>query len=243
MDQCDHAVILAAGLGRRLQPLTDDRPKTLLEVGEKPILGHIFDALAENGYDYVTMVVGFEAEQIREYCQSFSEFSFTFVHNEDYASTNNLYSLWLARNRLGDGFTLINADTVFPPTVLQRLTEANGSALVVDKEKDLGSEEMAVDIDGGELVDIGKELAGDGEYIGVAKFDSEDASRLVEYLDAFIEDGRTGEWYEHAFQSLFEDVEIGYVDVTGEWIEIDDADDLKEGRENWQSILHGENRT
>lgn len=240
MDQCDHAVILAAGLGRRLQPLTDERPKTLLEVGEKPILGHIFDALAENEYDYVTMVVGYEAEQIREFCESYSEFSFTFVHNEDYASTNNLYSLWLAKDRLDEGFTLINADTVFAPEVIERLTDTDGSALVVDEEKELGSEEMAVSINDDELVDIGKEIEGDGEYIGVCKFDSEDALRLVEHLDRFIEDDRTNEWYEHAFQSLFDDVEIGYVDVTGEWIEIDDADDLERGRENWRSIVRGE---
>lgn len=237
MDQFDHAVILAAGLGRRLQPLTDDRPKTLLDVGEKPILGHIFDALAENDYSHVTMVVGYEADQIQKYCESVSEFSFTFVHNEDYASTNNLYSLWLARDRLVDGFTLINADTVFSPEVLERLTDVDGSALVVDEEKELGDEEMAVDIAGGELVDIGKEIDGDGEYIGVCKFDSEDARRLVEYLDRFIEEGRTGEWYEHAFQSLFEDEEIGYVDVRGEWIEIDDPDDLEKGQKNWQSIV------
>jgi choline kinase len=232
MDQADsHAVVLAAGIGKRLRPVTDSKPKTLVDVGGQPILGHIFDALDYAAYDTVTVVTGFEAQQVREFAETEDRLSVEFVHSDAYRSTNNLYSLWLARDHLADGFTLINSDTLFPPSALQRLAETDGSALLVDAEKDLGDEEMKVWTEDGELLDIGKELsAASGEYIGVSKFDSRGADVLVEELDRFVEDERVNEWYEAAFQWVFEAVDVDVVPVSGDWIEIDDHDDLRAGR-------------
>ena len=109
--------------------------------------------------------------------------------------------------------------------------------LVIDQEKSLGDEEMAVAIDGGTVVDIGKELAAaDGEYIGLCKFNAESARRLAETLDEFVENGALGEWYERAFAELFGDVSVGCVAPAGSWIEIDDAEDLRAGRELYRTI-------
>jgi len=237
MTENDHAVVLAAGMGRRLQPRTDDTPKTLLSVGDRPILGHIFAALRANDYRRITMVVGHEAALIRDYCADVSAFEIDYVENERYAGTNNLYSLWLARETLANGFTLVNADTLFSPETVGRLVAAAGPTLVIDQEKSLGDEEMAVAIDGGTVVDIGKELAAaDGEYIGLCKFNAESARRLAETLDEFVENGALGEWYERAFAELFGDVSVGCVAPAGSWIEIDDAEDLRAGRELYRTI-------
>ncbi len=232
-----HAVVLAAGVGKRLRPVTESTPKTLVEVGNQPILEHICDALDRTGYRSVTMVTGYEAESVREFCRSENRLSFEFVHSDAYRTTNNLYSLWLARDRLRDGFTLVNSDTLFPAASLRRLAATDGSALLVDAEKELGDEEMKVRTDADGLVDIGKDLRGpSGEYIGVSKFDSDGADALVGELDAFVEADRTGEWYEAAFREVFDEVDVGLVEVDGDWIEIDDHDDLRAGRRMYSEV-------
>lgn len=240
MSECDHAVVLAAGRGRRLRPLTDDTPKTLLQVGKKPILGYILDALEQNGYRTVTMVLGYKADQVRSYCEeSAYDVEYEYVHNDDFDTTNNIYSLWLARGRLLDGFTLINSDTVFPPAFLDNLSAADGSRLVVDRRKELSDEEMCVRVQGERVVAIGKQLDdASGEYIGVCKFTSDCAERLIEHLDAYIDDDRVGEWYESAFDRLFDEREVGYVDVENTWIEIDDFDDLEAARTDWRTMTN-----
>ncbi|MFC6837278.1 phosphocholine cytidylyltransferase family protein [Halomarina ordinaria] len=241
MNERDHAVVLAAGRGRRLRPLTDDTPKTLLEVGRLPILGHILRALDADGYRTVTMVTGYRDEEIRAYCEETADvdLAFEYVHNEDFDTTNNIYSLWLARDHLRDGFTLVNSDTVFPSSFLRSLSTADGSRLVVDCEKDLGDEEMCVAIEDGRITAIGKDLADpDGEYIGVCKFTADCADRLVDHLDAFIDDGRVDEWYEAVFAHLFDEREVGYVEASNPWIEIDDADDLETARDRWEAMTN-----
>ncbi|MFC7006774.1 phosphocholine cytidylyltransferase family protein [Halalkalicoccus salilacus] len=229
-----HAVVLAAGIGRRLQPLTDETPKTLLDVNGRPILGHILDALADAGYERVTVVTGFEADQVRAFCESYDDLAFEFIHSDSFRETNNSYSLWLARERLREGFTLVNSDTLFPIGCLDRLREHDGSALVVDASKELDEEEMMVRIEDGRVVAIGKDLErGDGEYIGLCKFESEDAPALVRHLDELVEQGRTDEWYEAAFDRLVPDQRVGIVEVRNDWIEIDDREDLRASKRLW----------
>ncbi|WP_225335690.1 phosphocholine cytidylyltransferase family protein [Halomicrobium urmianum] len=231
-DERSHAVVLAAGMGTRLRPVTESTPKTLVEVGDRHILGHIFESLDRTGYERVTAVTGFEADQVREFCESAGfDLDVDFVHSDAYDSTNNLYSLWLARDRLDDGFTLVNSDTLFPAASLRRLAATDGSALLVDAEKTLGDEEMKVRTEGDEAVAIGKDLsAATGEYIGVSKFSPAGADALVDELDALVDAGRTNEWYEAAFDRIFDAVDVSVVPVDGDWIEIDDHDDLRTGR-------------
>lgn len=229
-----HAVVLAAGIGRRLQPLTDGTPKTLLNVNGRPILGHILDALAGAGYERVTVVTGFEADQVRAFCERYGELAFEFVHSETFDETNNSYSLWLAREHLREGFTLVNSDTLFPTGCLGRLRNHDGSALVVDATKGLGEEEMKVHVEDGRVLAIGKDLdRAEGEYIGLCKFEPEDATALVRTLDDLVERNLTNEWYETAFDHLVSDRPLGVVEVRNEWIEIDDREDLQTGELLW----------
>ncbi|UPM41900.1 sugar phosphate nucleotidyltransferase [Halocatena salina] len=230
-DPSTQAIILAAGQGRRLQPLTDDTPKTLLDVGEQAILEHILQALETNGYERVVIVTGFESEQIRDHCRSRESLEIEFVHSERFDSTNNIYSLWLARDYALDGFTLINSDTLFPASSLSKLQQNDGSALLVDPETEQTGEEMVVAFDGDDIEAIGKDLSGGAaEYIGLSKFTAEDASVLFEHIGDFIEQEEVNGWYEGAFDRLFDDVSVGFVETDGPWIEIDTEEDLSEAR-------------
>ena len=233
--RCDvHAVVLAAGIGRRLQPLTDETPKTLLEVNGRPILGHILDALVAADYERVTVVTGFEADQIRAFCEGYDDLAFEYIHSDAFRETNNSYSLWLARERLHEGFTLVNSDTLFPTDCLDRLRVHDGSALVVDADKELDEEEMKIRVENERVVAVGKELErADGEYIGLCKFESEDATALVHQLDDLVDQGQTNEWYEAAFDRLVPDRPVSVVAVRDDWIEIDDREDLRVARRLW----------
>src|SRR5699024_7299993 len=125
-----------------------------------------------------------------------------------FASTNNIYSLWLAKEYATEGFTLVNSDTIFPTNSLGELQEM-GSGLLVDTEKELDDEEMQVAFDADTITDVSKEIDGDGEYIGVSKFTAEDATKLFEHIEAFVDRGDVNDWYEAAFDRLFEDASVG----------------------------------
>jgi L-glutamine-phosphate cytidylyltransferase len=244
MNERRQAIILAAGQGKRLRPLTDDVPKTLLEVGGEPILEHVLRALEANNYERAVVVTGFGREQIEDHCTPRESIEVEFVHNEEFASTNNIYSLWLANEYATDGFTLVNSDTIFPAESLGELQRADGSRLLVDVGEELEDEEMQVAFASDHMETIGKALdggetgvyldEGDGEYIGVSKFTAEDAALLFEHIEEFIDRGEVGEWYEAAFDDLFDDREIGYVEVGEPWAEIDTPEDLERARERWE---------
>ena len=112
-------VLLAAGTGSRLRPLTDDVPKCLVEVNGQPILKHLLDAFRSQGIIKVIIATGYLEHRIREYCSvNASDLEIEYVFNADYQTTNNIYSLWLARQVIDDAFILVESDLVFDPEML-----------------------------------------------------------------------------------------------------------------------------
>ena len=90
-------VILAAGMAKRLRPLTDTMPKCLLKVGPRTLLQRTVEAMAAAGIMEFVVVTGYRASMIRDFLTShFSLFTFHFIDNPDYEHNNNIYSLWLA---------------------------------------------------------------------------------------------------------------------------------------------------
>ena len=121
-------IVLAAGTGSRLAPLTDDRPKCLVELGGKPLLQWTLDAAAAAGIDEVVVIGGYRAKQLRP-------FDVTLLVNEDFATTNMVHTLFLARDHFGDGFVMSYGDIIYAPDVLRRLIETPpGVNVVVDRQ-------------------------------------------------------------------------------------------------------------
>jgi len=113
------ALLLAAGAGTRLQPLTDKCPKCLTEVRGVPILGRLVSCLVAQGFSRLVVVVGYRDEQIRDYLESHaSGLTVHFVDCREYATTNNIYSLWRAREHILEPFVLIESDLVFDSHLL-----------------------------------------------------------------------------------------------------------------------------
>ncbi|NOZ04460.1 MAG: NTP transferase domain-containing protein, partial [FCB group bacterium] len=111
-----NVVILAAGVSRRLYPLTYDQPKCLLDVGGKAIIDHQIQALQESGLNRIIVVVGYYRERLMKYLQSqYSEIDFRFIVNHHFFETNTAYSVYLCREEFENGpFILMNADVLYP---------------------------------------------------------------------------------------------------------------------------------
>ena len=173
------AVILAAGVARRLYPLTYDIPKCLIEVGNKPILDRQLEALQSSGITDIIMVVGYYREAIVNHVRTnFPGMNFEFVINHHYFETNTAYSLRLCNESIDGGpFVLMNADVLYPKEVLSRVINSDHDTVLAVEIKPCGREEVKViEGDDNRLVAIGKELIEDnslGEFIGVAKFSAE----------------------------------------------------------------------
>ena len=235
-------IVLAAGPGRRLQPLTDDLPKTLLPLSDgRTILDLALTNLRSVGIEDVVVVTGFAADRVearRRDLEDRHDVHLELVVNARAEEWNNAYSLWLAREAFGEGALLVNGDTVHPASVEERLLSARGPGvlLAVDTEKRLGEEEMKVLLgQDGTLHTVSKEVdpeTAEGEYIGVTLIEAEAAEPLAEALEATWRRDPS-DYYEDGFQELVDRGGKVHVAPIGsvEWVEVDSHEDLARARE------------
>jgi len=228
------AVILAAGVGSRLQPLTDTTPKGLVPVAGKPMMGYAVEAFGAAGFSEVVVVTGHLAGQVRTFCDA-SSVRCTVVHNPRYDTANNYYSLLVAEEALGgETFIKVDSDLVFLPPVLDRILAAEGDlCIATDKGVNLGAEEMKIQLDdAGKVTGVSKLLdpvTCVGESIGMERISAAFSPVLFDELRQMDAEGFTDAYYEDAYHRLAGrgQTDIRPVDVTGlPWSEIDDAKDL-----------------
>ena len=201
-------VILAAGMAKRLRPLTDTKPKCLLEVGGKTLLQRTVDAMQQAGITEFVVVTGYRGEMIRDFLTShFSILNFQFIHNADYEHNNNIYSLWMSGQVVrGKEFLLMDSDILCDPITVKRIAQQEGSALAVNRHE-LGEEEMKVVVDADmNITEISKTCRPEdalGESVGIEKFTADYSKALFRELDQMIEqEGLIDIFYERAFERL-----------------------------------------
>lgn len=225
------AIILAAGVGSRLRPLTDDRPKCLLEVGGRMLVDHQVDALRRYGITDVVVVVGYHGDRIRQHLRD----RVRYLDNERYRRTNSLYSLWLAREELLSGALILNSDVLAPPLLFERLLLAPApNAILVERGEAFEAEDMKVMLNGWHVVDFGKDLPparAHAHNVGVAKFSGEGAFRLADCLERLVATGHENDWAPVAFREFASHWPLTAVATDGlPWIEIDYLEDLARAR-------------
>jgi len=150
------AIILAAGYGNRMRPLTDSTHKTLLEVGDKTILSRIIDGLIENNITDILICTGFRADEIKQYlAHIYPDISFHYVHNARYRETNNIYSLTLAFEaieNIDSDIVVIESDLIYDPLVIKRLIESRyDNIALVDKFRS-GMDGTVVTVDSSNVI-------------------------------------------------------------------------------------------
>jgi choline kinase len=236
-------MVLAAGWGSRLAPLTDALPKTLLEVdGDRTILDVALGNLKAVGMERVVVVTGFQHEVLVARREALAErhgLEIELRFNPKALEWNNCYSLWCARDFFSEGVLMANGDTVHPASVQRTLLAARGGSdlvIAVDQSQPLAQEEMKVQVsEAGLMTRITKLMdpaVAQGEYIGVTLIEPGAADALADALQATFErDPQL--YYEDGFQELADRggrvaiAPIGEV----EWVEVDDHADLARARE------------
>jgi L-glutamine-phosphate cytidylyltransferase len=222
-------IILAAGKGLRLNGTTGNTPKCLIEIGGYTLLERQLQTLKAFGIDDRVVVVGYEAERVQHTCDT----KIRFVENRSFAETNSLYSLWLAREQLTDGFIVINSDVLFHPQLLARLIDSpyEDALLMEPLSAGLGDEEMKVKVRGERVVDISKTInpnQASGENLGLVKFGPSGARSLIEIMDRLIAEGCLRDWAPRAFCEFAAERPLYAIETCGyPWIEIDFPEDYQ----------------
>ena len=203
------AIILAAGMASRLRPLTNNTPKSLLKIGERSLLQRSMDALIAHGVSEFCIVTGYLHEQIEQFVrQCYPEVSVRFIHNADYATTNNIYSLWLARPAAeGADILLLDSDLLYDGQILSRVLHDDSANVLTLIRHELGEEEMKVVVDdGGHIREISKTCNPQqaiGESLGIEKMGSSYTQALYRELDVMMNrEHLENRYYELAFERL-----------------------------------------
>ncbi len=228
------ALILAAGLGTRLAPITNDRPKSLVSVNGKPILIKQIENLHENGITDITIVSGYKAEILEKVVHDqWPEINI--VVSVDYANTNNMYSAYLGIKAMYfDGvitpFLMMNADVFYDSSVISALlADKAENAIVVDIGRYI-EESMKVVKKNGRLVAISKNIGPEdalGSSIDVYKFSNEGGKVFFKHCIEYIEKKKELKlWSEVALNDALRDVVFQACQLNGRWLEIDNHEDL-----------------
>lgn len=226
------AIIFAAGLGKRLQGITQGRPKCLVEIGGRTLLSRHVEYLARLGVRQVVLVVGFAQDHIRKAMAAdpFAQ-DIRWIVNEQF-TRGSMTSLWAARSEMDDDVVLMDADVLYAPTILARLLHSTlPTALLMDDTVKQESEECMVAAKAGRVLTLSKTLPSTydevGEGVGFLKVQQQDIPALLRSVQAHVQAGALDMEYEDALKDFFNKVQVGYEKIGGmPWIEIDFPEDI-----------------
>lgn len=221
------AIILAAGAGTRLRPMTDGVPKCLVSLGRRRLLDYQLAALRAVGVADIVLVVGYEAAQVRAYCGA----SVRYVDNPDYLTTNSIYSLFLARHELDCATFLFNCDILFDPAILQRLRGGGvPNAVAVDSAAPRLAGEMNVAVDAtGCITAISKQVTPEqaaAVSMQLAMFDAVGARAVAGEVERLVAADQRQAFPTSAYGPLLTARSLYAVDGAGlAWGEVDSLSD------------------
>lgn len=246
-------VILAAGMGTRLMPLTREIPKALLKINETTLLERMIKNCIDAGMRKFIVIVGYNKDKVIALCPQLAEkydVEIECIENTDYDVTNTSVSTYLASSKIEknpEDFILVNGDNVVDPKIISNLAECEHTGMIIDNYKTLNEESFKLIIDNEELNDektvatgqinsIGKGLdipSSTGEFIGVSKVVADDIADFNRILDRLIAEDPQN-YYDFAYEDLSRIKTIDFVMTNGlKWTEIDDHTDW----ENAQKLV------
>ncbi len=226
------AVILAAGVGKRLWPVTQHKPKCLIEIGGQTLLSRYLEVLASVQIRDVTIVVGYKQEMIRAAVGTQHRgVSISYLVNEEF-HRGSISSLWIARSVLSDDVVIMDADVLFHREILRRLvTSPFTNCLLMDDTVKQTGEECMVVVAGGRVIALSKKMPERydvaGEGVGFLKVRRADTAHVIGSLKGYIDQGRWEMEYEDGLLQYFQDVKVGHEKIGGlPWTEIDFPEDI-----------------
>ncbi len=233
-------IILAAGQGKRLLPLTADVPKALLDIGGKSLIQRQIEAFRACGVKDVVVVTGYGSRRMEQVLADMAlrlDLKISTIYNPFYAVADNLASCWLSRGEMTSDFIQVNGDNVFKADLVERLLKAQTpeAAVAINRKQAYDADDMKVMLDGKRLTEVGKNLpldTVDGEAIGFYLFRGAAVPAYVGELELAMRDpAGLKQWFPSAVGSLAKKIEIGTVEITGsQWCEVDFPVDLQGAR-------------
>ena len=229
------AIILAAGIGSRLQPMTSNKPKCLIEVAGRPILDYQIRSYASAGIKDIIIIVGYKSEQVIDFCRHIEGVNIKTIENTNYEVTNNMYSLYLAFDDLvGKTFVLSNGDVIFDEQIACSIVHSEIKDLIATDHGKYLEESMKITVNHMGLVDnISKTIPSQlayGNSIDLYKFSAESSEIFFMQIKDIIEkDGNLNDWTEVALQKLLRTRRLSMrpFDIAKRrWVEIDNYEDL-----------------
>jgi HAD superfamily hydrolase (TIGR01450 family) len=228
-------VILAAGVGSRLRPMTNTVPKCMVKTAGKPIIEYQINAYRTAGVKEIIIVAGYQGQAVRNYCKHINDIKVTVIDNQDYENTNNMYSFYLARNFIGQRpYILNNADLAIDPSIVNIMLHSEAaSAVAVDTSQFIDESMKVVVNKDGFVCDISKKITKEkssGCSIDFYKFSLQDGQEFISEVTSIIEEeNNLKDWTEVALQRIFQmqKLKFSIIDVSElQWVEIDNYADL-----------------
>jgi len=229
------ALILAAGRGTRMGRI--ENPKCLLDIGGIAIIDYQISCFREIGFNRIFVVTGYNSEMVRRHLKD----SVDFLYNPDYAQTNNLYSMWTAREMMNDDFVCVYGDLFFDKQILQKcVDDKNEICLAI--ERNIRDETMRVRIKDNYVIEVNKLIpkeSANGNFIGMAKFDKKCISFLFKEISTLVSNDNHDSYYTSAIESMIKKGQkVNYVETNGMmWFDIDEKHELEEAKKTCQKMI------
>jgi choline kinase len=236
-----HVIILAAGQGKRLLPLTAEKPKALLDIGGKTLIERQVEAFVACGLRRFSVVTGYGSDMMEEALGRIAlrhKAEISCIFNPFYALADNLASCWMARCAMGGDFIQVNGDNVFRYDVVERLLAAPAApvSVAVNTKASYDADDMKVMLKDGLVLDIGKTLdvaRVGAEAIGFYMFRGSGPAAYVNVLERAVRDPHgLKQWFPSAVASLAREMDVTTISITGlRWGEVDFPQDLEDARQ------------
>ena len=223
------AIILAAGQGSRLMPLTKEMPKSMLKVGGKPILKWIVGNLKSCGIHEIIIVTGYKQDKIQEFFGDTVQYRY----NPFFKHCNQVGSAWFARNDMNDEFVYIHADVFFDVRILEDLLKRTEDiCIAVEPREDFEEEDHKVIVAGDHVREVHKETipheAAFGEFLGMVRFSKKGAGFIKSEIERIVQiEGNLDKYFSFSINRLInKGVEVHHCDISYPWIEIDFPEEM-----------------
>ena len=230
------AVILAAGKGTRMG--IKDAPKCLLKIGNKSIIEHQVNYLRNIGCKKILVVTGYNSNKIKNTLGN----SVEYIFNKNFENSNNMYSLWKARDFIDDEFICIYGDLFFHNKILEKCVASDGDMVLV-VERNLRDETMRVKIENKKIVQVNKKIDSkntDGNFIGMVKFRKAIHKSLFDEMSELIEQQNLNAYFVVAIEKMIKKgIYAEFVETENlPWIDIDKKDEFESAKKTFSTLVN-----
>ena len=221
------ALILAAGLGTRMKGINS--PKCLLEINGIALIDYQIKWFKKLGINQIFVVTGYNSDLIRSHLNN----EVIFIQNDNFATSNNITSVWSARELISDDFICVYGDLLFNKKILENLIQDNHDICMII-EKNVRSETMKVKIKNNQIIQVNKkipELEADGNFIGMAKFSKNILPKLFSGISNCIKIDKNS-YYTSAIELLINNGQSVYHIPTNnlQWMDIDEPNEFDDAK-------------